>query len=604
MASTLILRLLLAGLLLSQVPGARGRSLNLAEDEELQAALGQARASGLPHRMLLADHIDSIIEDRDFEDAAAFKTGVQAVLRHSDFSTDRVLGELYLRMLQQHVKDDILDGFDAAGRIVVDAAAKDWPRASIMTFPKPARKGGKGARDEPLLKAFGAIRGHESLFVIFETSKKTEFSSKDVFTIEISKLSDRFAAPAYRVKVVNRRVRILNHAGDEVAIPLDDPIVLRSKSRTLEMRIPLTNFEDDLRSIAVRGSRTEPKKKQTAQSLWVACPTGPVAQPTEMLIHFAIQRDLPAGNSLPVVIALQEGLLLANSGQDLADRIKKDAYAWLQKALDIDEQLPAQGLRPISTLPVTAQLAWGCRYDGSAGFDTVEQYERQVATPSTIGDLRGYAEVRGWFNDASPADLRDHIAKMIDDDFKIFDFPNKKAREQGEEFEDSRNEAYYAKGKERLLCYRDVGVNQRWKFLEGGFGLKGSERQATEFQRLLSIAVGMPTLRVSHHSPGVQAAYTISFDGRKQKWFGGGVPNITTARKDKLNFVWRKPWTRPERFEFDINLASPPPTGWGRFFLEADHQEFSSRRLESMLGKGFSDDLLAKSILQPLRMRR
>ena len=121
---------------------------------------------------------------------------------------------------------------------------------------------------------------------------------------------------------------------------------------------------------------------------------------------------------------------------------------------------------------------------------------------------------------------------------------------------------------------------------------------------LAGIAVGMPTLRASHHSSGAKAAYTVSFDGKKQKWFGVGVPGITTGRKDKLSFVWHKPWTRPERFEFNLSLANPPPAGWGRFFLEADYREFSSRRLDSMLQKGFSEDLLAKSILEPLRVRR
>ncbi len=606
--------------------------LNLADDAGLQTALEQARASGLPHRILLADHIESIIEDKRYDDAKAFRTGLMAVLRHSNFSTDLALGELYLRMLQQHVKDDILDDFDAAGRILIDGAGKDWPRESIMIFPKPSKKPGKGkSRDELLLKGFGAIRGQESLFVIYQTNKKIEFGSKAVFTLEIRKLTDHFTDTAYKVNIINRRIRLFNGQGDEIPMSQDDPIELKAKRRTLELRIPLGNFEKDLRSIAVRGSLADPPAKRVqppaprsglepaapavgpasrapaqreARSLWVACPTGPVTEPTEMLIHFAVQRELPLGNGLPVAIALQEGLLMANSHPDLAKRIKKDAYAWMELALDIDEQLDEQGLRPVSKLPVAAQLAWACRYDGRQVFNAIEEYEFHVAQPGTIGDLRSYAEVRGWLGETSPAELRGNIAKMMADDFKVFDYPNQKAREQGSQFADTRKDAYFVKGKEKLLCYRDVGINQRWKFLEEGFGLKGNPRQAVEFQRLLSIAAGLPTLRASHHSRQASAAYTISFDGKKHKWFPTGAPSLNTTRKAKLNFLWHKPWTRPERFDVRVSLTRPLPTGPARFFLQADYQEFSAKRLQAMLEKGISEELLAESILAPLRMRQ
>ncbi len=611
MPSYVILRLLLASTLVAQVPAGKPKSVNPADDDQLQSSLAAARNSGLPHLMLLADHIGWMIEDGKFDDPADFKIGVRAVFRHSDFSTDLVLGELYLRMLQQPVMDDLLDGYAMAGRILVDGDARDWPRDLIIKMPRKSRKSGKGG-DDPFIKGFYAIRGADSLFVIFQTSKKIDFATKVIFSVEISRQTDHYTASAFKVSLLRHQIRILNSAGDEVALATDDPVVYKIKPRVLEMRIPLANLEKDLRSIAVRGSVTEPQSTKAPElTPWLACPTGPVSQPTEMLIHFAIQRELPQGNSLPLAIALQEGMLLANSHPDLAERIKKDAYAWLQLALDIDEQLKARRLKPISPLPISAQLAWACRYDGRQVLSTVEEYEFHVPTPATIADLRGYAEVRGWLTETTPAELRAAIAKMITDDFKTFDFPTEKARELGPDFEERREDAHYVKGKHKYLSYRDVGVNRRWKFLEAGFGLKGTRQQAIEFQRVLSIAAGLPTLRASHYGPGSSEIYTISFDAKKRKWFAAGAPALSTAQKAKFNFVWHKPWTRPERFELFSRVvpaggrqAGAVPDGPFRFLLEADVQEFSVKRLSAMLEKGIADELFAKSILVPLRMRR
>lgn len=606
MTNLLLVMMFVAGVAPAQGPALKSKTTEPADDAPLQAALAQAAASGLPHRMLLAEHIDSIIEDRKFDDPTAFKIGVMAVLRHSDFSKDLVLGELYLRMLQQHVKDDILDNLDAAGRIMIDGVNKDWPRDSIISIPRPfGRSRTAGKRDQPLLKGFGAIRGLASLFVLFETGKKLEPGSRTVFTIEISKMADHFSDIAYRLNLVGRQVRLFNSEGEEMAISADDPITWKTRARTLELRIPLANLDSNLRSIAVRGSVVEPKvKKDPLYGPWVACPTGPVTAPTEMLIHFGVKRELPAGSSLPVAVALQEGLLMANSAEELSGQIKKDAYAWMELVLGIDEQLRAARLTPLSKLPVTAQLAVVCRYDGRQVLTSAEDYELHVAKPATLADLRGYAEVRGWLGETSPADLRDNIAKMVAGEFKLFDYPNQRAREQGDEFQDTRSQAYFVKGKNKLLCYRDVGVNARWKFLEEGFGLKGNRAQAVAFQRLLSIACGLPTLRAFHRSPQSSAFYTISFDSKKRKWFAAGAEQAGTARKAKLYFAWHKPWTRPERFEMQLSLAQPPPTGLARFFLEADYAEFSAKRLNAMLERGIPDDLLAKSILQPLRIRR
>ncbi len=193
---------------------------------------------------------------------------------------------------------------------------------------------------------------------------------------------------------------------------------------------------------------------------------------------------------------------------------------------------------------------------------------------------------------------------MITDDFKTFDFPTEKARALGSDFEERREDAHYVKGKHKYLSYRDVGVNRRWKFLEAGFGLKGTQQQAIDFQRVLSIAAGLPTLRASHHGPGSSEMYTVSFDAKKRKWFAAGAPTLSTAQKAKFNFVWHKPWTRPERFELFSRQADAVPEGPFRFLLAADVQEFSVKRLSAMLKKGIADELFAKSILVPLRMRR
>ncbi len=134
--------------------------------------------------------------------------------------------------------------------------------------------------------------------------------------------------------------------------------------------------------------------------------------------------------------------------------------------------------------------------------------------------------------------------------------------------------------------------------------MKGTKQQAIEFQRVLSIAAGLPTLRASHHGPGSSEIYTISFDAKKRKWFAAGAPTLSTAQKAKFNFVWHKPWTRPERFALFSRQAGAVPDGPCRFLLDADVQEISVKRLSAMLKKGIADEFFAKSMLVPLRMRR
>ncbi len=86
--------------------------------------------------------------------------------------------------------------------------------------------------------------------------------------------------------------------------------------------------------------------------------------------------------------------------------------------------------------------------------------------------------------------------------------------------------------------------------------------------------------------------------------FAAGAPILKITPKEKLNFIWHKPWTRPERFAYETGLTMSLPTGWARFWSAADYREFAAKRLSSMLEKGFREDLPAKSILEPLRVRR
>jgi hypothetical protein len=248
-------------------------------------------------------------------------------------------------------------------------------------------------------------------------------------------------------------------------------------------------------------------------------------------------------------------------------------------------------------------MAWACRHDGAAGIETPEDYRRIVPAPATISDLRGYAMVQGWLNDAGPEELRQRIAGLIKQEWKLFDYPSQKAREQGGEFEDRRSEAYYVKDEARLLSYRDAGINQRWKFFEEGFGLKGSAQQAAEFERLLCVALGMPALRAFHHNADNTATYSLSYEDKKRKWLAVSPPPLTVAPKTRIALLWRKPWTRPERFAFSRAHLGRLPKGHACLLFDQGFDELPTRRLEGLLNKGISSDVIARSYLVPLQVR-
>lgn len=604
MTEWLHIMMILATTVAVQEPTTIPAPAGLAADTGLQEALGQARASGLPHRMLLAEHIDTLIEEKKYEREEEFKIGAMAVLRHSDFSKDLVLGELYLRMLQQTVIDDVLDGFRDAQKIVIDGERKDWPSEALAVLPKPEARGKKAApQEEPRLKSFGVIRGEDGLFVMIETHHKIDPASKVVFVLDLVKLADRFNEIAYTVNVAGQQVRFFNRKGEEFKLHEAQPVELKTGLQSLELRIPLKRFEEDLRSFAVRGHVVD-LQAQAAQvkGPWVACSSGPITEPTAMLIEFAAKRELPMGNGLPVAVALQEGLLLARSHPDVAAEIRKDAYAWLELALEVSARQEVQGGQPVEKQPLTAQLAWTCRHDGATGLGSIEEYQSTVVSADTLRNLKGHAERQGWLTDASTEKLRGHINQFAAKEFKLFDYPDAAAREKGKEFEDARPEAYFVKGKDRLLCYRDVGINERWKLFEDGSGLKGSPEQALQLQRVLHMAVGLPALRAEHHNAENDTGYVISFDGRTRTWFPTAAP-LTVSPKTMIHLMWCKPWTRPERFALSDAEIGSMPAGSVRLILDMDFDELSVKRLEVMLNKGIPDQMLSKSILAPLRMR-
>ncbi len=572
----------------------------IAEDPALTDALRSAWQSGLPHRELLAQQIVTIATVGSLVEAPEFRSGARAVLRHSDFSRDRTLGEMYLRLVQRPARDQVVAGFNAAGAIAIDGSRQDWPSDAVMTFPKGERSAGAAAAADAPLRSFGVVRGADSLFVYLEHREKPETLPKPVFGVEVARLSDRFRQTAYSVTIQDSQVRFFNHEGQEFVLNEDQPVTHRSIGRSVELRIPLQRFEPDLRSAAVRGFVLDPRAPEEAfKTPWVPCPSGPAYQPTEMLIHFCAGRELPKNASTAVAIAIQEGLLLARSHPDLAAQVQRDALAWMELALDIELRLEFLGRAPVRSMPVVAQMAWSARHIGAAGFETLDAYQQDVVSPQTLANMRGYAEVQGWLK-LGTEDVARAIATMMAKEFKVFDYPNDAARGAGAEYSDSRAGAYIIKGERKLLSYRDIGINQRWQLFEEGFGLKGTSGQAAEFQRLLGIAIGIPSLTARHQGADGAAAYSLVYDERKRRWFPVGPPTLADEPKAKLRFIWSKPWIRPERFDFWEDHLEWLPRGPIRLFLDAGSEEMTAKRLDSLFTRGFSNELFAASILQPL----
>lgn len=572
-----------------------------AASAALRGYIEQAYDSGLPHRILLAGAVERIVEEQEIADPQRFGIGAASVFRHGDFTSDLLLGELYLRLLQQPVLDDLLDSLDAAALIYIDGSRRDWPRESIMAFPKAASRKQK---ESPVLKAFGVLRGRNSLFVFCENNKRPKNAKSKVrYTLEIAKLASRFAEKAYSISIADGKLRIFSGDGELLESAGGEPYYLKTTGRSLELKIPLKLFEEDLRSLAVRCIASTGQSGHTMTTPWVACPTGTVTAPVEMLIHFAANWDLPLHDPLGVSFALQEGLLLTSSHPDLAEQIKSDAYEWFEIAMDIAERVETAGWAPLARLPISAQLAWACRYDGSASLETVEAYAAAVPSPKTLAAMRGFSTLQSWLPATKQAPLRDRLAQFIAKEFKIFDYADDAARQQGENYVDPNAQAYYVKGEEKFLSYRDVGINQRWALFEEGFGLKGSREQAARFQRAWCLALGIPCLLARHQHNGAGSVYTISFDGARGKWYAIGAAPLISSDRSEVQFSWSKPWTRPERFAFPPGNLRLLPAGAARFLLDGDFESLSVKRFNTFLEKGLDDKRFAKSLLQPLRMR-
>ena len=102
------------------------------------------------------------------------------------------------------------------------------------------------------------MRDEKSLYVILETSGKAapEVDSRVIYALDIAKLSSRYSETAYSVNITGDQVRLFDANGWEIKSEAESAqVLLRSKRQVVEVAIPLKRFEEDLRSIAVRGLR-------------------------------------------------------------------------------------------------------------------------------------------------------------------------------------------------------------------------------------------------------------------------------------------------------------------------------------------------------------
>ncbi len=569
----------------------------LLDDPDLMGAVKRAQGSGFAHQQLLADTLMRILESGPTMKAMDFKAGALAVLRHSDSATTQNLRKLYEYLCQEHVLKEVLSNYENVQKIQTDGLRNDWPRESLIIFPKPSV-----SEANPAWAVFGTLRGPASLFVVMETDKYPGVESDQlIYTLEIRKLESRFAQADYTVTVIGKSIRVFDNTGAVHKTDDAQDVFVERHGPTVELKIPLMRLEENLRSFAIRGSVALLKNPQSAQqSPWIACSSGPVTPPLEMLIYFGSQIDLPPGNPIPVAIALEEGLLQTRCHPDLRDTIRKDALQWCKQSLDTDARIELLGLTPPSKLPLAALLAVCNRYDGAQSIEYMEQYQFLVPSPQTIAALRKYADGQGWLASATPETIGTKVQTFLGTEFKIFDYPDKEARSSGNEFKDPNESAYIVKGESKFLSYRDVGINDRWSFYKEGLGLKGSSTQQNQIQRLLTLSVGIPTLQASHQKDVTQINHTLCYHGSSQKWFPVGPIAVKPDDPGTFALVWTKPWIRPERFPLGLMQTDTLPSGRFRFLIDADFDEMPAKKLYTALTKGIADSLISRSALPPL----
>ncbi|MCG3138359.1 MAG: hypothetical protein HJJLKODD_02222 [Phycisphaerae bacterium] len=576
------------------------QSKSLLEDPALKQALTEASESGIPHRELLASTITRILEEQPVRDLNDFKIGALTVLRHSNNTENRILAEMYLRLLQYPLIREIEWHRRTAEQIKVDGQRKDWPAEALMNMP--ARKSSK---DDYFLTSFGVVRGDNRLTVLFELNQRpSENEARLTWGLELTQLAEGYQNVAYLVNINQGTAQVFDAAGKELPSPEAAKITYKSTGRVTEVELPLVCYNSDLRSVCVRGYVQDVKKGEAIERTpWVAAQTGTITTPTELLIALAAKRELPADNPLPVAIALQEGLLLSRCNPDLAEQVRKDSSDFLELALDIDERLGLAEQMPLSKMTAAAQLSWACRYDGYKTIATSDEYKALVVSPRTLADMRGYAEVNGWLGSDTLEQLRFMITQFMGTHFKSYDFPDADSRRKGAEYIDDRPDAYYEYEGKKYLAYRDVDINLRWAMFVYKNELKGNWEQGRHVERMLAKAIGLVSVSAGYHAAGEETAFNLVFDSKIKRWFPlGGDPEKTDA-KAKYQFHWCRPWQRPERFVFWNDQPEKLPEGICRGLLQSAVDEVSGRQLATNLSKGIPDNQIEKLLLMPIDLK-
>lgn len=565
----------------------------LRDDPELRGVLTAALNSRHTHLAMLADRFEGYLEE-GVDNNQDFKAAALNVLRHAE-GTDARGVELYHRLLQRPVIDDVTRIEYEAGQIVIDGTLRDWPSSSWVDVAVSDK------RNKPPLKAFSITRDGDALLFAFATHEKpVGNASKRVYGVEIRQLATRFQKADYTLHLTGRDLRIYDAEGQEKPLPDDNDVLSKGGSRGIESRVPLVLIDSELRSIAARAFILDPKTSTVVLTTpWIALPTGPVSEPLEVLMHLAAQ-PLPAKSTLPVAVAFQEGLLMRCCPAELRERIMEDAAAWLAHGQSLSASMELHGLKPLDQLPVATQLAWACRYGGQGALETIEEYEFSVPTAATLKAMRDHATRRAWFDGKSFASIREEVTRAMER-FDTYDWPNDAAQAEGQEYEDARDSAYYKHNDKRHLSYRDVGVNRRWRMFVTGRGFKGSLAQRLEFERALAIAVGLPTLYARHFNAHQSSVYSLSFDGQRNRWHPAGMAPVDVSSRDKVYFGIQRPWSRPERFSALAVSPDGQPKGPATWVMDMYIEPLPSKKLAGFLKRGLAGKKTSASLLPPLK---